>query len=226
MIVDDHAILLKSLAFFLRTQPDLEIVGEARSGEEALEKIEAAQPDLVLMDLLMPGMNGIETTRRMLQLVPGVKVLVLTSLAEQDHVRTVLQEGAAGYLLKDMEPDQLVEAIKGAFHGNVQLHPDIKDILVAGLDSHYKMQSNSQSDSEYRPDSGKGSSLTVREKEVLGAIARGLSNKEIAAALFISEKTVKTHVSNILGKLELDDRTQAALFAVKHGFDFAGTRGK
>jgi DNA-binding NarL/FixJ family response regulator len=213
LLVDDHAILLKSLGFFLNTQPDLELTGEARNGEEALLKAVELQPDLVLMDMLMPGMNGIETTRRMLELVPGIKILVLTSMAEQDYVRSVLQEGAIGYLLKDMEPDQLVEAIRGAYHGNVQLHPEVKNLLLAGLTSApvEKQQAVTGSDSVL-------STLTLREKEVLSLIAKGLSNKEIAASLIISEKTVKTHVSNILGKLELDDRTQAALFAVKNGF--------
>lgn len=212
LLVDDHAVVLKGLGFFLNMQSDLELAGLARSGEEALQQAAELRPDIVLMDLLMPGMNGIETTERMLQLLPNVKIIILTSFAEQDHVLSCLQAGAVGYLLKDMEPDQLVEAIRGAYHGNVQLNPMITKLLVAGLTAPTAIPTATSESGISGWDS-----LTQREKEVLGLIARGLSNKEIAADLVIAEKTVKTHVSSILGKLELDDRTQAALYAVKHG---------
>jgi DNA-binding NarL/FixJ family response regulator len=216
LLVDDHAVVLKGLGFFLNMQADLELAGLARSGEEALEKAVEVHPDIVLMDLLMQGMNGIETTERMLQLLPNVKILILTSFAEHDHVLSCLQAGAVGYLLKDMEPDQLVEAIRAAYHGNVQLNPSITKRLVAGLTSSVPVQPPTP---EVETDNKVWESLTQREKQVLGLIASGFSNKEIAAALDIAEKTVKTHVSSILGKLDLDDRTQAALYAVKHGYN-------
>ncbi|WP_018131658.1 response regulator [Effusibacillus pohliae] len=207
LLVDDHAVVLKGLSFFLGTQPDFELVGEAGNGTEALEKVAELQPDVVLMDLVMPEMDGIEATAQIKRHHPSVKVLVLTSFSEQDQVLPALRAGASGYLLKDVQPDQLAEAIRGAYSGNVQLHPEITHKLMA----------------EAALPPGKPAAadpldeLTQREREVLGLLAQGMSNKEIAAALHIAEKTVKTHVSSILGKLELADRTQAALYAVKRG---------
>ncbi|MED4653825.1 response regulator [Bacillus pseudomycoides] len=208
LLVDDHTVVLKGLAFFLSTQEDLELVGEANNGKEALKKVGEAQPDIVLMDLYMPEMDGIEATSCIKKECPNVKVLVLTSFSDQAHVLPALKAGASGYILKDVEPDQLVEAIRSAYKGNIQLHPDIASALL----SQTLPQEEKQESSNIHVDV-----LTARENEVLQLLAKGMSNKEIASVLVITEKTVKAHVSSILGKLNLSDRTQAALYAVKNG---------
>jgi DNA-binding NarL/FixJ family response regulator len=210
LLVDDHAVVLRGLSFFLSTQPDFELVGEAHNGEDALEKVAILEPDMVLMDLVMPVMDGVEATAQIKKNYPHIKVLVLTSFSDQDHVLPALRAGAVGYLLKDTKPDQLVEAIRGAISGNVQLHPEITNTLM----SHIASTPSTTSDCATEDALG---ALTLREKEVLSLIAQGMSNKEIASTLFITEKTVKTHVSSILSKLNLVDRTQAALYAVKNG---------
>jgi DNA-binding NarL/FixJ family response regulator len=214
LLVDDHAVVLRGLQFFLATQKDFEIVGEASNGKEAIEKVAELKPDVVLMDMVMPVMDGIEATTYIKTHDPDVKVLVLTSFSEQDYVLPALQAGASGYLLKDMKPDQIVEAIRGALSGNVQLHPEVTHKLMA--------QAFAPAQTAAKPAAAADDPLqqvTQREREVLSLIAKGMSNKEIASVLSIAEKTVKTHVSSILGKLRLADRTQAALFAVKHGLD-------
>ncbi|PFR25901.1 DNA-binding response regulator [Bacillus cereus] len=208
LLVDDHTVVLKGLAFFLSTQEDLELVGEANNGQEALMKVEETQPDIVLMDLYMPEMDGIEATACIKKEYPNVKVLVLTSFSDQAHVLPALKAGASGYILKDVEPDQLVEAIRSAYKGNVQLHPDIASSLLS--------QTLPQEEAEV-PSNIHVDVLTARENEVLQLLAKGMSNKEIASVLVITEKTVKAHVSSILSKLQLSDRTQAALYAVKNG---------
>ncbi|KEK25578.1 response regulator [Bacillus gaemokensis] len=208
LLVDDHTVVLKGLAFFLSTQEDLELVGEANNGKEALEKVGAVQPDVVLMDLYMPEMDGIEATACIKKEYPDVKVLVLTSFSDQAHVLPALKAGASGYILKDVEPDQLVEAIRSAYKGNIQLHPEIANALL----SQTMPQEEQESISNIHVDV-----LTARENEVLQLLAKGMSNKEIASVLVITEKTVKAHVSSILSKLNLSDRTQAALYAVKNG---------
>ncbi|MEH7455715.1 MULTISPECIES: response regulator transcription factor [unclassified Bacillus (in: firmicutes)] len=208
LLVDDHTVVLKGLAFFLSTQEDLELVGEANNGKEALTKVGETQPDVVLMDLYMPEMDGIEATTYIKKKYPHVTVLVLTSFSDQAHVLPALKAGASGYILKDVEPDQLVEAIRSAYKGNIQLHPDIANALLSQtLPQEEKVEtSNIHIDV-----------LTARENEVLQLLAKGMSNKEIASVLVITEKTVKAHVSSILSKLNLSDRTQAALYAVKNG---------
>jgi DNA-binding NarL/FixJ family response regulator len=211
LLVDDHAVVLRGLNFFLSTQPDFELVGEAHNGEDALEKVASLEPDIVLMDLVMPVMDGVEATAQIKKNYPNIKVLVLTSFSDQDHVLPALRAGAVGYLLKDTQPDQLVEAIRGANSGNVQLHPEITSTLMSHI------ASTPSRTSDCAPTNDALGALTLREKEVISLIAQGMSNKQIAAALFITEKTVKTHVSSILSKLELVDRTQAALYAVKNG---------
>lgn len=208
LLVDDHTVVLKGLAFFLSTQEDLELVGEANNGQEALMKVEETQPDIVLMDLYMPEMDGIEATACIKKEYPNVKVLVLTSFSDQAHVLPALKAGASGYILKDVEPDQLVEAIHSAYKGNIQLHPDIASSLLS--------QTLPQEEAEV-PSNIHVDVLTARENEVLQLLAKGMSNKEIASVLVITEKTVKAHVSSILSKLQLSDRTQAALYAVKNG---------
>ncbi|MGF9767763.1 response regulator [Bacillus albus] len=208
LLVDDHTVVLKGLAFFLSTQEDLELVGEASNGKEALVKVGETHPDVVLMDLYMPEMDGVEATGCIKKEYPDVKVIVLTSFSDQAHVLPALRAGSSGYILKDVEPDQLVEAIRSAYKGNIQLHPDIANALLSQtLPVEEKEEEHSiQVDV-----------LTARENEVLQLLAKGMSNKEIASVLVITEKTVKAHVSSILSKLNLSDRTQAALYAVKNG---------
>jgi len=208
LLVDDHTVVLKGLAFFLSTQEDFELVGEANNGKEALVKVGETSPDVVLMDLYMPEMDGIEATACIKKEYPNVKVIVLTSFSDQAHVLPALKAGASGYILKDVEPDQLVEAIRSAYKGNIQLHPDVANALLS--------QTLPEEEKEEEP-SIQVDVLTARENEVLQLLAKGMSNKEIAAVLVITEKTVKAHVSSILSKLHLSDRTQAALYAVKNG---------
>lgn len=206
LLVDDHLMVLRGLRFFLSTQADIEIVGEANNGQDALEKVEQLQPDVVLMDLIMPVMDGIEATKQIKGKFPQVKVIMLTSFADQDHVLPALRAGAEGYQLKDIEPDELVKTIKGAYQGQKQLHPQATNLLL----SHVTV------DETKKDDYADFEQLTPREKDVLEQISLGKSNKEIAADLFITEKTVKTHVSSILSKLDLHDRTQAAILAMKN----------
>lgn len=208
LLVDDHTVVLKGLAFFLSTQEDIELVGEASNGKEALVKVGETNPDVVLMDLHMPEMDGVEATACIKKEYPDVKVIVLTSFSDQAHVLPALRAGASGYILKDVEPDQLVEAIRSAYKGNIQLHPDIANALLS--------QTLPVEEKEEEP-SIQVDVLTARENEVLQLLAKGMSNKEIASVLVITEKTVKAHVSSILSKLHLSDRTQAALYAVKNG---------
>lgn len=212
LLVDDHAVVIRGLQFFLCTQKDFEIVGEAHNGKEAIEKVEQCRPDVVLMDLMMPTMNGIEATAYLKTHFPDVKVLVLTSFSDRDYVLPALQAGAVGYLLKDMKPDQIVDAIRGSYSGNIQLHPDVTLQLMSQIQAPPLAEEPKQSVAASTIEA-----ITKREREVLTLIAQGMSNKEIASVLSIAEKTVKTHVSSILSKLNLADRTQAALFAVKHG---------
>jgi DNA-binding NarL/FixJ family response regulator len=203
LIVDDHHVVRRGLVFFLQTQKEINVVGEAANGEEAVKRVKELQPDVVLMDLVMPVMDGVEATKKIKEIFPHIKILILTSFSDVDHVIPAIRAGASGYQLKDVEPDQLVQAIISVYRGENQLHPKITAHLMTHL---------SKGDREERLIE----TLTKREKEVLAEIAKGKSNKEIAAALMITEKTVKTHVSNILAKLNLADRTQAALYAVKH----------
>jgi len=211
LLADDHAIVRQGLVFFLSMQDDLRIVGEAANGAEAVARAEALRPDVILMDLFMPEKNGIEATRDIRVKDAGVKIIVLTSFSDQDHVLSAIKAGANGYMLKDADPADIANAIRGAHAGLPQLHP----AAAAQLMSHVAAESGASS----APTGGGASpdALTARETEILTYIARGYSNKEIAAACDIAEKTVKTHVSNLLSKLGVADRTQAALYAVKHG---------
>ena len=209
LLADDHAIVRRGLQLFLKTQPDFELVGEAATGQEVLERVAELQPDIVLMDLHMPVVNGIEATRQIKASHPAVKVIVLTSFSDHDHVLPAVKAGARGYLLKDIEPDELAKSIRQVYAGKVELHPDVAGLLLE--------QIANPEDSATERNATPFDELTAREREVLQLIASGFTNKEIAAALFITEKTVKTHVSHILEKLGLSDRTQAAILAVKHG---------
>ncbi|MEH7083323.1 response regulator transcription factor [Neobacillus drentensis] len=204
LIVDDHHVVRRGLVFFLRTQKDLEIIGEAANGREAIEQAQVLKPDIILMDLIMPEMDGIQATKIIKEKQPEIKIMMLTSFSDQDHVIPALEAGASGFQLKDIQPDELVTSIKKIISGENQLHPKATSHLLANLSNKNKQEKNLLEE------------LTKREVDVLKEIAKGKSNKEIAAALFITEKTVKTHVSNLLAKLELADRTQAALYAVKN----------
>ncbi len=203
LIVDDHPVVRQGLRTFLETQGDLEIVGEAADGEDAIVQIRDSVPDVVLMDLVLPGIDGIEATRQARDVSPTTKVIVLTSFADDEKVFPAIKAGAAGYLLKDVEPTQLADAIRAVQRGEALLHPTVAAKLMQEVAT-----------AERR---APGGDLTDRELEVLRLIARGMSNREIANELTVSEKTVKTHVSNILAKLHLADRTQAALYAVRRG---------
>lgn len=200
LIVDDHSVVRQGLRMFLNLDEGLEIVGEANDGVEAIEKVQQLKPEVVLMDLLMPVMDGIEATKKIKQDFPEIEVIALTSVLEDDAVFGAIRAGAIGYLLKDTEADELIQAIKAAAAGQVQLSPKAAERLMREVRA---------------PDNPE--KLTERETEVLRMVAKGKSNKEIAASLYIGETTVKTHVSNILMKLGVPSRTQAALYAVRIG---------
>ncbi len=204
LIVDDHHVVRRGLAFFLKTQRDIDIIGEGGNGKEAVELARALKPDLILMDLVMPVMDGIQATKIIKTEMPDIKIMMLTSFSDQDHVIPALEAGASGYQLKDIEPDELIHCIKKIIDGENQLHPKATSHLIMNL-----------SNKDKKEEKNLLADLTKRELDVLKEIAKGKSNKEIASSLFITEKTVKTHVSNLLAKLEVADRTQAALYAVK-----------
>ncbi|MEV7091105.1 response regulator transcription factor [Streptomyces sp. NPDC093085] len=203
LLVDDHQVVRRGLRTFLEIQPDIEVVGEAADGAEGIARTEELRPDVVLMDIKMPGTDGIEALRTLRDLDNPARVLIVTSFTEQRTVVPALRAGASGYVYKDVDPDALAGAIRSVHAGHVLLQPEVAGALLA-----QDVPAMGQ---------GRGNSLTEREREVLTLIADGRSNREIARALVLSEKTVKTHVSNILMKLDLADRTQAALWAVRHG---------
>jgi DNA-binding NarL/FixJ family response regulator len=202
LLVDDHQVVRRGLRTFLEVQDDIEVVGEAADGAEGVARAEELKPDVVLMDVKMPGMDGVDALRKLRELNNPARVLIVTSFTEQRTVVPALRAGAAGYVYKDVDPDALAGAIRSVHAGHVLLQPEVAGALLS---------------QEANSGQGRGGSLTEREREVLGLIADGRSNREIARALVLSEKTVKTHVSNILMKLDLADRTQAALWAVRHG---------
>ncbi|NWF81922.1 MAG: response regulator transcription factor [Chloroflexi bacterium] len=202
MLIDDHRVVRQGLRDFLELQDDIEIVGEAASGEEGVALAREVLPDVVLMDLVMPGIDGVETTRRLKAASPSTRVIVLTSFADDNKVFPAIKAGAISYLLKDVSPEDLAHAIRAAQRNEAVLHPEVAARLM-------------QEFSTPRPNEAPVEQLTPRELEVLRLIARGKSNKEIADTLIVSEKTVKTHVSNILSKLHLADRTQAAIYALR-----------
>ncbi|WP_405803149.1 response regulator [Streptomyces sp. NBC_01187] len=201
LLVDDHQVVRRGLRTFLEVQDDIEVVGEATDGDEGVARAEELRPDVVLMDVKMPGTDGIDALRLLRERDNKARVLIVTSFTEQRTVVPALRAGAAGYVYKDIDPEALAGAIRSVHAGHVLLQPEVAGALL----------------SDDQGGSGRGPSLTEREREVLGLIADGRSNREIARALVLSEKTVKTHVSNILMKLDLSDRTQAALWAVRHG---------
>lgn len=206
LLADDHTIVRSGVRALLSTEPDIEVVGEVGNGAEAVAQAEALRPDVILMDLVMPGLSGIEATRQITASLPGTRVLVLTSFAADENVFPAIKAGALGYLLKDSGPDELVRAIRQVNRGEPSLEPSIARKVLLEL---------SHSPKEQRPLTK--DPLTERELEVLRLVAQGGSNRDIAAKLVVSELTVRTHVSNILGKLQLASRTQAALYALQKG---------
>lgn len=204
LIVDDHAVVRQGLITFLELQDEIEVVGEASNGREALQKVKELEPDVVLMDLVMPIMDGLTAIKEVKQMRPETEVIALTSFADDEKVFTALRSGATGYLLKDVQPNDLVKAVLAAERGEVQLHPEVAKKLMHEVIAPAKLNDNLEE-------------LTEREREVLGLLGKGMSNKEIAREISVSEKTVKAHVSSILNKLNLPGRTHAALYAVKRG---------
>ena len=204
LVVDDHVVVRRGIKALLATVDSVEVVGEAQDGVEALSKAGSLQPDVILLDLLMPRMDGIEVTERVMARNPEARILVLTSFAADDKVFPAIKAGALGYLLKDTGPEELVRAIHQVHEGESSLSPAIARKVLQEL----ARPSN-------RPPTPEP--LTNREVEVLQVVAQGLSNQEIAEQLMISEATVRTHVSNILGKLQLASRTQATLYALREG---------
>jgi two-component system, NarL family, response regulator LiaR len=203
LIADDHSVVRQGLKMFLALDPELEVIGEAENGAEAVKLAGELQPDVVLMDLLMPVMDGIAATAEIKQRFPDVEVVALTSFIEEDRVTAALEAGATGYLLKDADADDVAVAVRRAHAGEVHLDPQVARLLARRIRSR-------------RDDEPAREPLTEREREVLSLVAKGHSNKEIASLLDITERTARTHVSNILGKLDLASRTQAALWAIEH----------
>ncbi|GAA1789039.1 MULTISPECIES: response regulator [Actinomadura] len=213
LIADDHPVVRQGLRTFLGIQDDIEVVGEAEDGASAVTLAESLEPDIVLMDLKMPGADGLAALTELRARGVKARVLVLTSVTERGHVLPAVQAGAAGYLYKDVDPQALVQAIRAVNDGHVLFAPDAAEAML-------------RDGSAARDDDRGLAALTEREREVLVHIARGRSNREIARALVVSEKTVKTHVSNLLMKLGVQDRTQAALYAVRHGVGTSGAAGE
>jgi len=205
LIVDDHQMVRQGLRKFLDLHEDIVVIGEAEDGKRAVEMARLLQPDVILMDLVLPQMDGITATEQIRALGLPIKVIALTSFSEDDKVFPAIQAGAASYLLKDVTPDDLVDAVRAVHHGEARLHPDIARKLMQQV-SQMRASSRESSINE----------LTARERDVIRQVALGRDNREIAQELFISEKTVKTHISNLLGKLNLEHRTQLALYAIKN----------
>jgi NarL family two-component system response regulator LiaR len=209
LLIDDHPVVRKGIRAIIETDEAFEIIGEGNNGKEAVQKYEQLYPDVVLMDLVMPEMDGIEAIRQIRAKNPNARILVLTSFSTDDKVFTAIQAGASGYLLKDSDPDDLLRSINQVYRGESSVHPAIARKLLNEF-----AQPKSQK-SEIEP-------LTDREKEVLTFIAQGLSNQEIASKMVVSKATVHSHVSRILAKLQLESRTQAALYAIREGYLIIG----
>ena len=201
MLVDDHQMVRNGLKTFLLVHDDLELVGEASNGEQALTTFERVDPDVILMDVKMPRMDGVEATQALLKRDPDVRIIALTSFKDEDLIRKALEAGAMGYLLKDVGVDELAEAIRAAYRGEPTLAPEAAWVLFKAT----------------RRGPELGDDLTEREREVLALLVEGLTNPEIADRLYISDSTVKTHVSNILSKLGVSTRTEAASLALQRG---------
>jgi NarL family two-component system response regulator LiaR len=204
LVTDDHAIVRKGICALLATEQGIEVVGEAKDGQEAISQAERLSPDVILMDLVMPGLDGLDATERILAAQPTVRILVLTSFAGDDKIFPAIKAGALGYLLKDSGPDELVQAIQQVHRGESSLDPIIARRVLQEFSQPLKRLSGA-------------AGLTGREMEVLRLLAKGCTNREISEELDITEATVRTHVSSILSKLKLSSRTQAALYALREG---------
>jgi NarL family two-component system response regulator LiaR len=209
LVVDDHAVVREGLRSFLDLQEGIDVVGEAADGEEALRRAEELRPDVILMDLVMPKLDGVGAMRELRRRLPESRVIVLTSFADDDRLLPAIQAGAAGYLLKDAQPQELARAVRAANDGEALLDPGVAARLVDAI--------------AQTPDEEPAERLTPRERQVLELIGRGLPNKLIARELEVSEKTVKNHVSHVLAKLGVSDRTQAALYAARTGLLDSGS---
>lgn len=203
LLVDDHLVVLKGLRIYLETNPDIDIVDVATDGREALNKTRQHDPEVVLMDILMPGTDGIEATKLIKGEYPEIKIIMLTSSSDKKHIIPAIRAGASGYQLKEADPSVLVDTIEAVTAGERKLHPEVADRLMTHVST----------DEDEKPSYDE---LTKRERVILEHVTHGESNKEIAANLFITEKTVKTHITNILSKMEVHDRTQAAIHALKN----------
>jgi len=204
LIVDDHAVVRTGLRVFFELQPDIEVVGEASDGSEGVAMARRLEPDVVLMDLLMPNMDGITAIGRIKAERTETEIVTMTSFIEEEKVTSALEAGASGYVLKDAEAEEVAAAVRAAFAGEVHLDPAVARLLAQRMRTR-----KTSGDEVIEP-------LTDREKDVLRLLGQGMSNKDIGSALFITERTARTYVSNILGKLGLASRTQAALYAVEH----------
>ncbi len=204
LVADDHAIVRQGICALLATESDIEVVGEALDGHEALAKAQELRPDVILMDLVMPGMDGLEATQQITASQPGTRVLVLTSFSGDDMIFPAIRAGALGYLLKDLGPEELVQAIRQVHEGESSLHPTVARKLLHEL--------SPRADRDPQVDL-----LTTRELQVLRLIAQGQTNRQIAEELSIAEATTRSHVTRILSKLNVDSRTQAALYALREG---------
>lgn len=213
LIADDHALLRQGIKNVLELETDFAIIAEAGDGEEAVRKAGEMQPDIVLLDINMPRMNGLEVTKRIKAAYPDIKVIILTIHDDDSYVVEVVKAGAAGYLLKDIEPGMLIKAIRTVYDGESFIYPTLAKKLFGEI-------TRLEEERRHGPASllqhGRNERLTIRELEVLQLIAKGLSNQEIAQSLFLSEKTVKNHLTNIFRKIDVADRTQAVLFAIKN----------
>ncbi len=215
VIADDHGMVRRGMRDFLELHDDLEVVGEAEDGARAVELALTLHPDVVVMDLLMPVQDGIAATAAIKAAAPAVEIVALTSFVEESRVVAAIEAGASGFLLKDADADDLAAAIRAAASGEVHLDPAVAGIVARRM----RERSGTAAGADASADGS--ARLTAREREVLSGVARGLSNRAIADELGITERTARTHVSNILAKLGLASRTQAALFAVQHGLDQA-----
>jgi DNA-binding NarL/FixJ family response regulator len=214
LLVDDHAMVRRGLRGFLELLDDIEICGEAENGLQALDEVARLHPDVVLMDLLMPQLDGVGAIARLRAEHPDVEVVALTSFVEESRVTAALEAGASGFILKDADADDVAQAIRAAHRGEVHLDPAVALLVARRVRT-----------ARTTPTATADAALTDREREVLALVAHGLSNKAIADRLVITERTARTHVSNILGKLGLASRTQAALYAVEHGLAAPGPTG-
>ena len=213
LIVDDHAMVRRGMRDFLDLHDDLEVVGEASDGDGALEAAAALHPDVVVMDLLMPGLDGIAATAEIKARHPAIEIVAITSFIEEDRITAAIEAGASGFLLKDAEADDLAAAIRAAHAGEVYLDPAVAGIVAR------RMRAGASQRAFGQDGASPVDRLTGRERDVMACLARGLSNQAIATELGMAERTARTHVSNILAKLGLTSRTQAALFAVEHGLE-------